>query len=70
MHVIATIGTLAERDVDDVGDAVFGRESETNALGSFGRLVFRTALKVSDYLQSISAEARTSKLAGASILTP
>jgi hypothetical protein len=70
VHVIATIGTLAERDVDDVGDAVFGRESETNALGSFGRLVFRTALKVSDYLQSISAETRTSKLAGASILTP
>jgi hypothetical protein len=70
VHVIATIGTLAERDVDEVGDAVFGRESETNALGSFGRLVFRTALKVSDYLQSVSADARSRKLAGAEIIRP
>jgi hypothetical protein len=70
VHVMATVGTLAERDVDEVGDAVFGRESETNALGSFGRLVFRTALKVSDYLQSVSADARSRKIAGAEIIRP
>ena len=29
VHVIATLGTLAEREVDEVGDAVFGRESES-----------------------------------------
>ena len=68
VHVIATLGTLAERDVDEVGDAVFGRPSETNGLGSLGRLVFRTVLKVSDYLQSVSAETKSRKTTGSDIL--
>ena len=68
VHVIATLGTLAEREVDEVGDAVFGRESEANGLGSLGRLVFRTVLQVSDYLQSVSAEARGRRTAGVDIL--
>jgi hypothetical protein len=66
--VLATLGTLAEREAEDVGDAVFGRESEANGLGSLGRLVFRTAIKLNDYLQSVSAEATTRKTAGAEIL--
>jgi hypothetical protein len=68
LHVIATLGTLAERDVDTVGDAVFGRESEANGIGSLGRLVFRTALQISDYLQSVSAEARSRRMTGADLL--
>jgi len=68
VHVIATLGTLAEREVDEVGDAVFGRASETNGLGSLGRLVFRTVLQVNDYLQSVSAEAKSRKTSGAEIL--
>ena len=68
LHVIATLGTLAERDADEVGDAVFGRESETNSLGSLGRLVFRTAIQISDYLQSVSAETRSRKISGADLL--
>jgi len=70
VHVLATLGTLAEREADDVGDAVFGRESESNSLGSLGRLVFRTMIKVSDYLQSVSAETNTKKMTGAEILAP
>ncbi|MBI3490447.1 MAG: hypothetical protein HY047_01400 [Acidobacteria bacterium] len=70
VHVIATVGTLAEREVDEVGDAVFGRASESNGLGSLGRLVFRTALQVSDYLQSVSAETRSRKLSGQEIIRP
>jgi hypothetical protein len=70
LHVVATLGTLAEREVDEVGDAVFGRESEANSLGSLGRFVFRTALKVNDYLQSVSAETRGRKTAGSDILKP
>jgi len=69
VRAIATIGTLAEREVDDVGDAVFGRPSETNALGSLGRFVFRTALQISDYLQSVSADAKSKKIAGTAILS-
>jgi hypothetical protein len=70
VHVVATLGTLAEREADEVGDAVFGRESEANGLGSLGRLVFKTALKVSDYLQSVSAEAKSRKLFGRDIIRP
>jgi hypothetical protein len=68
LHVIATIGTLADRDVDDVGDAVFGRASETNTLGSLGRLVFRTAIQISDYLQSVSVDVRSRKVSGQDLL--
>jgi hypothetical protein len=68
VHVIATVGTLAEREVDEAGDAVFGRAAETNGLGSLGRLVFRTALQVSGYLQSVSAEAKSRRLLGRDII--
>lgn len=70
VHVIATLGTLADRDADRVGDAVFGRESESNSLGSLGRLVFRTALQIGDYLQSVSAEAKSRKWSGVEITRP
>jgi hypothetical protein len=70
VHVVATLGTLAEREVDDVGDAVFGTPAETNSLGSLGRLVFRTVLQISDYLQSVTAETRSRKLAGTDITRP
>jgi hypothetical protein len=70
VHVIATVGTLAEREVDDVGDAVFGKESDASGLASFGRTVFRTALKVSDYLQSVSADVKSKKMSGTEITRP
>jgi len=70
VHIIATLGTLAEKDADEVGDAVFGRESEANGLGAFGRLVFKTAVKVGDYLQSVTAEAKSRKLLGRDIVRP
>ena len=68
MLSVAIVGTIADREVDEAGDAVFGRDSESNTLGSFGRLVFRAALKVGDYMQSVTAEARTKRAAGAEIL--
>jgi len=68
VHVIATLGTLAEREVDEVGDAVFGRPGEANGLGSLGRLMFRTVLQVNDYLQSVSAETKSRRSTGAEIL--
>ncbi len=68
VHVVATLGTLAEREVDEVGDAVFGGDADANGLGALGRLVFKTALKIGDYLQSVSAEAKSRKLPGATIL--
>jgi hypothetical protein len=68
VHVVATLGTLAEREVDAAGDAVFGRESEANGLGSLGRLVFRTVLQVSDYMQSVTSETKSRKMSGTELL--
>jgi len=70
VHVIATLGTVADRDVEDAEDAVFGRASDANSLGSFGRMLFHTAMKVGDYLQSVSAETKSRKIAGAEIMRP
>lgn len=69
LHVIATVGTVAERDADDVDDAVFGREGDSS-LGALGRAVFRTALKISEYMQSVSSEARSRRLNGRDLLRP
>ena len=68
VHVVATLGMLADQEAEAVGDAVFGRASETNGLGSLGRLMFRTVLQVSDYLQSVTAEAKSRRLSGRDVL--
>ena len=70
VHVMATLGTLAEKDADEVGDAVFGRESDSTGLGAIGRRLFRTVIKVSDYLQSVSAETTSKKTQGSDVLNP
>ena len=68
VHTVATLGMLAEREPDESSDALFGRDSERGTLGSLGRLVFRRALQISDYLHSVTAEATTGKLQGRQIL--
>jgi hypothetical protein len=68
--VVATLGTLAEREIEDAGAAVFGRPEESNGLGSLGRMVFQKMLEISDYLQSVSAEGVSRNIAGAQILKP
>lgn len=70
VHVVATIGTIAEREAEDVDDAVFGKGNDDNTLGAFGRMLFRTAMRVGDYLQSVSAEAKSRKIDGAAIIGP
>ena len=68
--VVATLGTLAEREIEDAGDAVFGRPDESSSLASLGRMVFQKVLEISDYLQSVSAEGVSRHIAGAQILKP
>jgi hypothetical protein len=70
VRVVATAGTLAERDADDVGDLVFGRENETTGLGSLARTIFRTVIKVSDYLQSVTSETTGRRMSGGDLLRP
>jgi hypothetical protein len=68
LRVLATVGTIAEREADDVGDAVFGRGSETTGLGSLGRTILRTMIKVSDYMQSVSAQKTGRRISGMELL--
>jgi hypothetical protein len=67
VHAVATIGTIADRDIDQMGDAVFGREEDSSSLGALGRLMFRKVLEIGDYLQSVSAETRGRRVSAAAI---
>ena len=68
--VIATLGTLAEREINDAGAAVFGRPDESSGLGAFGRTIFQKVLEISDYLQSVSAQGVSRNINGGQILKP
>jgi hypothetical protein len=68
--VIATLGTIAEKELEDAGQAVFGRREESSGLEAFGRMLFQKVLQVSDYLQSVSAEGVSRTVAGVQILKP
>jgi len=68
LRVIATLGTIADRDIDQFGDAVFGSAADGGGLGSLGRIVFRKMLEIGDYLQSTTAETRGRKIAGREVL--
>jgi hypothetical protein len=68
--VIATLGTLAEREIENAGDAVFGRPEESSGLGALGRMVFRRVLEMSDYMQSVSAQGTSRNITGGQILKP
>ena len=68
--VIATLGTLAEREISDAGAAVFGRPEESSGIGAFGRTIFQKVLEISDYLQSVSAQGVSRNIAGGQILRP
>ena len=64
IRMITTVGTIAERDIADAGEAVFGQDEGTVSVGAVGKAVFRAVLQAADYLQSVSAEARTRRFEG------
>jgi hypothetical protein len=64
LRTLATLGTIAEKEATQAGEAVFGADDGSVSLGSIGRVLFHAVLQVNDYLQSISAESRTRTLAG------
>ncbi len=59
LRMVATVGTIGERDIEDAGDAVFGRDEGAVSLGKVGKFIFHTVLQVSDYLQSVTSEVRS-----------
>jgi hypothetical protein len=64
LRVSATVGTLAERDAAEAGEAVFGQDDGTVSLGKMGKMIFNAVLQATDYLQSVSAEARSRQFEG------
>jgi len=59
LRLVTTVGTIAERDIEETGNAVFGKDEGNLSLGKVGKFLFHTVLQVSDYLQSVTAEAKS-----------
>jgi hypothetical protein len=59
IRMLATVGTLGEREAEDTGAAVFGKDEGTVSIGKVGKLIFNTVLQASDYMQSVSDDARS-----------
>jgi hypothetical protein len=64
VRVLATLGTIAEKEGDQAGRVVFGDDNSTVSIAGVGKLLFHAVLQVNDYLQSVSAEARTHRVSG------
>ena len=64
VRVMATLGTVAEKESERASNAVFGDDDSTVSLAGMGKMLFHAVLQVNDYLQSVSAEARTRNISG------
>lgn len=64
VRVLATLGTIAEKETAQASKAVFGDDESTVSIGSMGKMLFRAVLQVNDYLQSVSSEVRTKDVTG------
>jgi hypothetical protein len=64
VRVLATLGTIAERETAQAGNAVFGDDDSSVSLAAMGKMLFHAVLQVNDYLQSVSSETRTRDITG------
>lgn len=62
-----TAATVADRDIDQVGTAIFGDEQGAASLAGLGRFVFRTLLRIGKYLESASADVTSARYSGQQI---
>jgi hypothetical protein len=62
-----TAATVADRDIDQFGTAIFGDEQSAAGLAGLGRFVFSTLLRIGKYLDSATAEATSSPYTGLQI---
>ena len=70
MHAIARVGLGGESEIEGVGDAVFGTDRDASGVAAIGKLFFREALRISDYLQSATAETTSRRFTGKQITAP
>lgn len=64
VRVLTTLGTIAEKETAQASQAVFGDDESSISLAAMGKMLFHAVLQVNDYLQSVSAEARTRDVTG------
>jgi hypothetical protein len=67
LRAAATAATVAERDIEQVGTAIFGDPQSAAGLAGLGRFVFGTLLRIGRYLESASAETTGDRLTGLQI---
>ena len=67
VRVLATLGTLAEKETATASKAVFGDDESSVSVAAMGRVLFRTVLQVNEYLQSESSEIRSREISGREI---
>jgi hypothetical protein len=70
VHATITVGTIAENEINGVSDAMFGDNRQSSGLRSIGKYVVQKVLRLADYLDSVSCEVKTGRLAGRLIKTP
>jgi hypothetical protein len=59
-----TLATIADRDIDQFGTAIFGDPQSAAGLAGLGRFVFGTLLRIGKYLESESAETTSGRYSG------
>jgi hypothetical protein len=64
VRVLATLGTIAERETAQATNAVFGDDDNPVSLAGMGKMLFHAVLQVNEYLQSVSSEMRTRDISG------
>jgi hypothetical protein len=64
VRVLATIGTIAEKESERASNAVFGDSDSSVSIAGVGKMIFHAVLQVNDYLQSVSSDTRTRNVAG------
>ena len=64
VRVLATLGTIAEKESAAASSVVFGDDDSSVSIAAMGKMLFRAVLTVNEYLQSVSAETRSRELSG------
>lgn len=67
LHAEVTAATVADREIDQWGTAIFGDEQSAAGLAGLGRFVFSTLLRIGKYLESGMAEATSARYTGQQI---
>jgi hypothetical protein len=64
-----TLATIADRDIDQFGTAIFGDPQSAAGLAGLGRFVFGTLLRIGKYLESERADVTSGGYSGLQIKT-